>query len=52
MPSNRNNLRTIMGGRMSDKEILNWLIEQLETYSVMSQEDIAELLLRVEEKRK
>tara|TARA_R100000278_G_C5415002_1_gene144566 strand:+ start:613 stop:726 length:114 start_codon:yes stop_codon:yes gene_type:complete len=37
---------------MSDTKILNWLIEQLQTYEVMSEEDIAELLLRVEEKRK
>lgn len=37
---------------MNDTKILNWLIEQLQTYEVMSEEDIAELLLRVEEKRK
>ena len=37
---------------MSDKNILNWLIEKLQTYEVMSQEDITELLLKVEEKRK
>jgi hypothetical protein len=37
---------------MSDTKILNWLIEQLQSYSVMSEKDIAELLLRVEEKRK
>ena len=40
------------GGKMSDTQILNWLIEQLQTYEVMSQEDITELLLKVEEKRK
>ena len=37
---------------MNDTKILNWLIEQLQTYEVMLEEDIAELLLRVEEKRK
>ena len=37
---------------MSDKQLLNWLIEQLQTYEVMSLQDIADLLLQVEEKRK
>jgi hypothetical protein len=37
---------------MNDTEILNWLIEQLQEYEVMSQEDITELLLEVEDKRK
>ena len=37
---------------MNDTEILNWLIEQLETYEVMSLQDIVDLLLKVEEKRK
>ena len=37
---------------MNDTEILNWLIEQLQEYEVMSQEDITELLLEVENKRK
>mgnify|MGYP003110858209 CR=1 FL=1 len=37
---------------MNDTEILNWLIEQLQTYEVMSLQDIADLLLKVEEKRK
>ncbi len=37
---------------MSDKQLLNWLIEQLQTYEVMSLQDIADLLLEVEEKRK
>jgi len=37
---------------MSDKQLLNWLIEQLQTYEVMSLQDIADLLLKVEEKRK
>tara|TARA_R100000329_G_scaffold151046_2_gene145671 strand:+ start:543 stop:665 length:123 start_codon:yes stop_codon:yes gene_type:complete len=37
---------------INDTEILNWLIEQLQEYEVMSQEDITELLLEVEDKRK
>ena len=37
---------------INDTEILNWLIEQLQEYEVMSQEDITELLLKVEDKRK
>lgn len=37
---------------MTDTQLLNWLIEQLQTYEVMSLQDIADLLLKVEEKRK
>ena len=36
---------------MNDTEILNWLIEQLQEYEVMSQEDITELLIKVEGKK-
>lgn len=36
---------------MNDSEILNWLIEQLQEYEVMSQEDITELLIKVEAKK-
>ncbi len=39
------------GGKMSDTQILNWLIEQLQTYEVMTLQDITDLLLKVEEKR-
>lgn len=37
---------------MSDKQALEWLIEKLQTYLVMSEQDITELLIQLEEKRK
>ena len=39
------------GGKMRDTQILNWLIEQLQTYEVMTLQDITDLLLKVEENR-
>ena len=39
------------GGKMSDTQILNWFIEQLQTYEVMTFQDITDVLLKVEEKR-
>tara|TARA_R100000742_G_C4270052_1_gene88680 strand:- start:1378 stop:1500 length:123 start_codon:yes stop_codon:yes gene_type:complete len=33
---------------MSDSKLLDWLVEKLQTYSVMSEEDITELLLELE----
>ena len=37
---------------MNDTEILNYLIERLQTYLVMSEQDITDLLIEIEEKRK
>jgi hypothetical protein len=33
---------------MNDSKLLDWLVEKLQTYSVMSEEDITELLLELE----
>ena len=37
---------------MNDTEILNYLIEKLQKYLVMSEQDITDLLIEIEEKRK
>jgi hypothetical protein len=37
---------------MNDTEILNYLIERLQKYLVMSEQDITDLLIEIEEKRK
>ena len=37
---------------MNDTKILNYLIERLQKYLVMSEQDITDLLIEIEEKRK
>tara|TARA_B100000214_G_C23960406_1_gene624960 strand:- start:1522 stop:1635 length:114 start_codon:yes stop_codon:yes gene_type:complete len=37
---------------MNDTEILNYLLERLQKYLVMSEQDITDLLIEIEEKRK
>ena len=37
---------------MNDTEILIYLIERLQKYLVMSEQDITDLLIEIEEKRK
>ena len=43
---------TNKGVQMNDTEILNYLIESLQKYLVMSEQDITDLLIEIEEKRK
>jgi hypothetical protein len=38
--------------KMSDTQILNWLLDQLETYGWDSEQDIMVLLHKVKEERK